>query len=262
MTRLGLYLSVVLLLFTPASAMAAVVVSDNFDSYSTGSLNGDNGGTGWTAGWSASSATVEDTVLVSSPNGAFFQTNGGDDHNTRVFTTPMSVGIATFQGSISSASGELDFCLNSSTDNVICIRFDSTGHVIGYGPSFGSTIDAGTYTADAFHQVDIDFDNSTSDYRIRLDGGSWTSRIGYINGAELIDRLDLHKSDNTSGINTYFDDISIDDGTGGGGGGTSSTTATSTVSVDLTPISWGIGFFLFYLSMSFVLLYFKFTKHD
>jgi len=45
-------------------------------------------------------------------------------------------------------------------------------------------------------------------------------------------------------------------GGGGGGGGESTTTATSTVSVDITPISWGIGYAILLANMWFVIWFF------
>ena len=51
------------LLATGPSAFANLLASETFESYLTGPLSGQNGGTGWTGGWTAPGAVVRADVV-------------------------------------------------------------------------------------------------------------------------------------------------------------------------------------------------------
>ena len=71
------------LLATSPSAFANLLASETFESYSTGPLSGQNGGTGWTGGWTAPGSVVRadvvdttGTPMTFTPGGALTTING------------------------------------------------------------------------------------------------------------------------------------------------------------------------------------------
>ena len=71
------------LLATGPSAYASLLASETFESYSTGALSGQNGGTGWTGGWTAPGSVVRadvvdttGTPMTFTPGGALSTVNG------------------------------------------------------------------------------------------------------------------------------------------------------------------------------------------
>lgn len=189
--------------------------ADNFDSYGTGGLAGNNGGTGWGGAWTNGvndNWTVENTVFQSSPNGVSAAADGTDRFIYRVMASAQSSGVQGVYMRLAGTAGFCDFQLNNGNytgGTAACyIRMDGSDNLIAYGPSFGSSVTGlASYAANTWYLVEIDFDCATDDYRIRVDGGTWTSRIGFVNGAlTTLDRVVLHNSDN-GGATRYIDTI-------------------------------------------------------
>lgn len=191
--------------------------ADNFDSYGTGALAGNNGGTGWSGAWTNGindNWQVENTVSQSASNGVSAASDATDRYIYRVMASAQSSGIQGFYMRLAGTAGFNDFQLNSgnyTTGTAACyIRMDGSDNLIAYGPSFGSSVTGkASYAANTWYLVEIDFDCATDDYRIRVDGGSWTSRISFVNGVlTTLDRVVLHNSDNggaTRFIDTIYD---------------------------------------------------------
>ena len=64
------------LLATSPSAFASLLASETFEGYLTGPLSGQNGGTGWTGGWSAPGAVVRADVVDTTANPMTFTPGG------------------------------------------------------------------------------------------------------------------------------------------------------------------------------------------
>lgn len=71
-----------------------------------------------------------------------------------------------------------------------------------------TTIDILTVSNSTFYTCEIEYDVSTDQYRGRIDGGTWTSWIGFYNGATAteVDAIQLIKQ-NGGTTAVYFDDI-------------------------------------------------------
>ncbi|MCX6925616.1 MAG: hypothetical protein NT154_20760, partial [Verrucomicrobia bacterium] len=65
------------LLATGPSACASLLASETFESYPTGPLSGQNGGTGWTGGWTAPGAVVRADVVDTTATPMTFNPGGG-----------------------------------------------------------------------------------------------------------------------------------------------------------------------------------------
>lgn len=136
------------LLAATASASAAtvtLVASDNFDSYSTGALAGQDGGTGFDGAWSAANSTsVITTVGGDSPmsgNAARFANPNSDNAATRTLDTALTGDVLV------SFMFQFDGGLIGNNDFLGLWFGSTTGPNIGLKANCGPT---GSCTADIF----------------------------------------------------------------------------------------------------------------
>ncbi len=79
------------------AASAAVIASDNFESYNIGALIPQGGGTGWSTNWSSNSAltgTTANNYLVTSPGSPYTDGQRGEVQSTAAAATPYR-GLST-----------------------------------------------------------------------------------------------------------------------------------------------------------------------
>ena len=83
---LGTWMSV------PLVCHAALVASETFESYATGALSGQSGGTGWTGGWTAPGAALRADVVDTTASPMTFTPAGGSPINgaTRALEVQLS----------------------------------------------------------------------------------------------------------------------------------------------------------------------------
>jgi len=183
---------------------------DNFDSYSTGDLHGGSGGSGWSGNWDGS---VDFDVTTTNPqqgaNAVTIASSINDRRINRTFTG-VSTGIQSFRMRIAGTNGFGD-CghndgANTNAAQRTAVRFNASGNIIRFNDAYAST-DIQAYSANTYYKVEIDFDTSTDDYRVRVDEGTWTARGNFVNTTSTtLDRVDMHKTD-TAGSDWFFDNI-------------------------------------------------------
>lgn len=216
--------------------------TESFDTYSDGDLTGNNGGSGWGAAWSGNTAfDVQGTVTQAGAKAVQILSSTTDSFIGRTFSAGISSGQWYSYNRLTGTAGFGDPNLGTgSTDNsgLRCMaRFGSDGNITIYSGAFSGTV-VQAYAANTWYKVEFDFDCATDDYRCRIDNGTWTSRVAFVNTtASTLDRVIFHKTD-TAGGTWYFD--TIDDG-----GGAAVTPAQ--VHSNLALLGVGVLAFLFFL---------------
>jgi len=192
----------------------SVVTSDNFESYSTGALNGENGGTGWQGAWvtNDSSIAVQTSTVKSGSNAVESNNNASGSNCYRQFDS-LSDGVFTIYVRNSNNTKGYGIWLASggftSSERACFIYF--TGGDIKYQSNSSYYTLKSNFVSDTWYKIDIEFDCSTDEYRARVDDSSWTSWVDFaiLSSATT---LDYFKADRGSAgpYYTYIDDISID----------------------------------------------------
>lgn len=169
----------------------AAALTDNFDSYSTGDLNGQGS-------WSGSTFwDVSTTVAASSPNSAKAAQTDESGQSIDKTVSNITSGTQRYRFYVTSA-GQLD------TDE-IQVRFNEGAATLRFGVKVRyltatSDCDAQTVgssttteftgiTPNAWHIMDVEFDNTTDTFRIRVDEGSWSSSRSYFATATNINEI-------------------------------------------------------------------------
>lgn len=201
----GVLISALLL---PASALASNnwISTDNFDSYSTGGLNGDNGGSGWSAAWVASaSVQVENTVVHSASNAVVTSVAG--DEGDRAITGISSGSLDIYMRATSnSANGPMIILRdNAGSETQMLVAFKSDGTWCARNAGAACTSLGTSYAIDTWYKVTIVFNVSTAKYDVYVDGTLIGNQLGFqFGGGANIDQLGLGNLGGTTG---YFDDI-------------------------------------------------------
>lgn len=187
--------------------------TEDFESYSVGLLNGDNGGSGWSAGWVA----IAGSTVVSSPVNSgtrSTQLHLGTGDATRTLTTGVTTGI--FQCYV-----YVDIVPTGTTGFYIIFRQGATSIFFvgwGTGGSTGNNIglsgDNVTYTnfgtgmgGTTWYKVSVEFDQPNGNARARLNENPWTTWVNTSGGSfTSIDLLRLTSADGTTN-NYNVDDI-------------------------------------------------------
>lgn len=126
-----------------SSAFSGVMIaSDDFQSYATGNLNGDNGGTGWTGAWNAVNASVQvvdPTNDLQGNRAISFGSHNNDNAASRSFSPLLSGGVLV--------DFQLQFLGTLDNNDFLGLWFgNSTGPNIGLKGNCGN----GTCTNDLF----------------------------------------------------------------------------------------------------------------
>lgn len=200
--------------------MAAWSATDDFEADSVGNLNGQGGGTGWSANWSADAGytVVSSPTFAGSRAAKVNSVTGGDA--TRTLTTGVDSGIVRVYFYATNvptgAKGFFPMVLQESTSNRCYIGW-------GYNNAMGNTVAIeGTTTvtlgtglaAATWHYVDVEIDGANERFRASLNGGAWSSYVTAIGGSfSTITRFRMTNADgNVSDQGYYYDNIGV--GTG------------------------------------------------
>jgi hypothetical protein len=206
--------------------MADWSATENFDSYSVGGLNGNNGGSGWSAAWVSNAAgVVSVTQFQSSPNGLLCaDTVGNSVDATRTLTTGVTTGICrVYMLAVNVPTGTKGYYPALFYEGVN-LRF-----VIGWGTNatfnnanniaFGDngtnwvTLST-TASAATWYYVDVEFDKANNRARASFNGGAWSSYVTASGGSYTqIDKLRITTADGNAVDQGYYID-SIGVGTG------------------------------------------------
>lgn len=193
----------------------AWIGEDTFESYSTGDLHGENGGTGWASAWSGSTQYDVSTTNPDEGSNCVTVTADGEVSMTRELTTAVASGI--FYISMRNEDVDKNFALKIYTGGysgqLTTIFFHTTGYIRAYNGGTLTNISASTYTTNQWYRIGIEIhagDTPTFDWNI--DGGSWTTGWAYQvdGGAEAdnsVDRLTFEMAADNTGT-AAFDFIS------------------------------------------------------
>lgn len=166
-----------LLVILPTTTQAAWVAISDFEGLSDGDLNGQSDGSGWSAAWSGD--TLYDvqgtTVYEGSKAGAL---NAG--------ATEPAIGRSLTTGQV---SGEMRYVIQrDTTANGSFSLFMSNGtpylaNISFYVQFGGSAVinlngtSVGSYSADTWHIIDVNFDLTVDEAMVAVDEGSYSSPV-------------------------------------------------------------------------------------
>lgn len=199
-----------IVLLTPAFAFASWTGVENFDSYTNGdNLNGKNGGTGWSGAWTdvaLSLYVVSNAQSVSSPNSVSFTTSTGQEAAIkRSVTTASSVDgdVVEFQFRKTTTSVNLpNIQFYSGGTFITFVVFDTSGAITLNGTNVGS------YSANTWYKIDVQFDYTNDRARVSVDGGAYSSYVAFSTAVSSLDTIWLSNSAAGSGSMTvYWDSI-------------------------------------------------------
>ncbi len=179
------------------------LVSDDFDIYDIGPLNGNNSGAGWTNAWSSNAYNVQNSVVFEGLKAV--ENQGITATADRRFTPITGKGILSVRmRRTTSSSGKFVAILRENGIAKASVHMRPAGEV-GSG---GGTL-AGQYFPNTWHTLFISFDLVTDKYRVRIDNGPFTPEESFQNNgtADKFDELRM-EFDPAAGT-AYFDDVAI-----------------------------------------------------
>lgn len=191
---------------------------ETFDSYSDGNLGGNNGGTGWSGAWAASTPELQvqgTTVYQGTKAVSCASAGGSNPFHSRNLTTAISgdgnkVYLVIRRSSTS--TGELSFTLrNQSNGSRVAVRLNASGNLTLVGTTTVTVITG--YTANQWYAIRLTFNvtgntatlaYSTSAY---ASGGSWSSDSSAVTmtNSGNVDQIGLGGD---GGSTIYYDYIS------------------------------------------------------
>jgi hypothetical protein len=192
----------------------AWAATDNFDSYSDGDLNSQNGGTGWSAAWTGNTLyDVQGTVTKSGSKAIVLVDNGSEPEIGRKLTavTDGSVHVS-MRRNTTSVDSQGFWLTEGSTPteaNRVCgVQFNASGNIIAVGS--GSTT-LQSYSADTWYDVDIQFDCATDKFRVSINGGEYSLWLDFRTTETQIDGVCFTMSNSGAASTNYWDDIRASD---------------------------------------------------
>jgi hypothetical protein len=210
---------------SPAMALAAAwTATDDFESYSLGNLNGDNGGTGWGGAWLAAN-TNRDAIVVSSPaigSRALLlpsdtDINYGSPDISRtlatgatskiyrvyVYASSTPTGTKGFYPTIFRESGSTQFLIAWGAPG-------SSGNTISFGNNISSwAVLSTTASSSTWYPIEVEFQKANNRARASFNGGAWSAWVTPAQGTfNKIDSIRLTTADgNTVDQGYYVDSI-------------------------------------------------------
>jgi len=183
----------------------AWVAEDNFDSYSDGDLNGNNGGSGWSAAWAGDvDYDVEGTTVYQGAKAVSGINANGSIIRTLTSTTTSGTVYFAMRMDDTSGDGGILFRNGADTTTYILIKFNTTDIVVSNGFETTTTYISG-FTTGAWYLFEIAYNGASYDIRYH-NGTSWSSPNTYsVDTNSAIDTIRLNAGNNND---FYFDYIS------------------------------------------------------
>mgnify|MGYP000950013211 CR=1 FL=1 len=173
--------------------MATLV--DNFDSYSTGDLNGQgswSGSTNW---------DVQNSVSQSSPNAAACSVTGSDISKSMTATaTGNEVFYIQCSTQAPGTNSSVRFNDQSSTFS-FGIFMNDGGQIQGNG---SGTDNLGAWSVDTWYKVEVEWRVSDTSYRARINDGAWSSWFNTATDFTTVDSTTLRSA--LGGAGTFYVD--------------------------------------------------------
>lgn len=194
------FLVTALVLFSIASpAFAAWSATETFDTYSLGALNTLNGGSGWSAAWSASAGATVVSAPAGMSNQAAQITGANTPDAQRQFTSPTGLTEMTFL--VRCSETNIDHRIGLQQKAVaerIQVFFTNAGQITANG----TVIQA--YNANQTYTVKLKWGHNGTNYAISIDGGAYSADIAITGGSTNIDNMYLDLNGSATG--TFFVD--------------------------------------------------------
>lgn len=197
----------------------AWLATDNAESYSNGnSITTLNGGSGWSAAWTVAGAGTKDIINTPTLQGSLcfrlVKVGAQEPEALRTVANTTSGSIA-FIGRVDNVlKNAFGFSIVEAGTVRAYIFFDNNiigivgdAHIVM--TSGAGYFDLGTFTVDTNYNFVWEYDNSTDQHRVSIDGGStFSGWKNYASVATNIDQLRMRiiAEDATNSI-FYFDDI-------------------------------------------------------
>lgn len=166
--------------------MAAWAAEELFNSYSDGDLNTLNGGTGWSAAWSAdTSVDVQGTTVFEGAKAITGTDNAGTGVSKRVATTAASSGTLYFSVRLPQTTVDFDCAMQEGDANTrFAIKFSNGGQIQLYDNDVAGYVNIQAYSANTWYRVGINWDTGVqaNKYRVNVDNGSFTAYKTVVNG--------------------------------------------------------------------------------
>ena len=177
-------------------------ITDTFDTYSTGDLNGNGDWSGY-VGFDVQTSVVQSGVNAISVTGV-----SANEHIDKT---------------IDAESGSQVYYMRSPVNNVYSGRVSgygaggvylwnvalySDGNIKYYGVETWETIQA--YSADTWYKIEVQWDCGTDLIRYRVDDGTWTNWVGFIVGRTdtAVANIQMYVPTENTGTTIYFDSFS------------------------------------------------------
>lgn len=189
----------------------AWVATDDFNSYSDGSISGVNGGSGWSAGWVLGSGAidVQGTTVYEGAKAVTANTSLAD-LASRALTSTVTVGTMYF-AMRASATTVVGFTIleNGSGTGKMYIKFDNDGNIKIFSNGSGTYVTLQAYSANTWYVIGIDFDNTghANQYRANVDGGAFSSYYT-VNGGSYTSISHVRLETDTGTGSVFWDRIS------------------------------------------------------
>ena len=189
----------------------AWVATDDFNSYSDGSINGDNGGSGWSAGWVLASGAidVQGTTVYEGAKAVTANTSSAD-LASRALTSTVTVGTM-YIAMRASATTVIGFTVleGGAGTGKMYIKFDSDGNIKIFDNGAGSYQTIQAYSANTWYIIGIDFDNTgqPNKYRANVNGGAYSSYYT-VNGGSYTSISHVRLETDTGTGSVFWDRIS------------------------------------------------------
>jgi len=202
---------------TPTSAQSTVIASDDFESYSTGNLNGGSGGTGWGDSWSVTNSqqVVADGLTYNITDGATI--GGGDNalaitsNNNKLLNRQISSSITeTFfvRYLLQWQNGTID------SNDFVATGVNQTDSDYNTGRVFGLKTNEGSSNEDFFIRATSNFNDNTYSSEQLSVGSTYLVVVKYTKGAGNFNQMDLWvnpaQGDESSPDATRSTDLSVD----------------------------------------------------
>jgi len=251
----AMFAAIVLGFLWAQNTFAAVVVEDDFDSYSAGDLNTLNGGTGWSGAWTGSTAYDVSTgnAPPTLPND-IRSVSTSEPNIYREFTAIVDPFIQVSLRTDTSGQNENDFDIHSGATLVGRVFLNNNGNIQLLSTSGACTI--GTWSASTWYDILIEYDHTNDLYRAKVDEGEWSDWCDTYADSANISRLRLLTQGGASTA-VHWDNIVVYDAdpTAEEGGSTASTTIE--VIIPTASQEAFYGFMVFFMSMFMTIYIFK-----
>ena len=195
----------------------AWVAEENFDSYSTGDLDGGAGGSGWSSAWAAQNANemlVSTGQYLNSPNSLNTSDSGGAGDYRRPLTTSFATGTLYFAFYVTAGAAEFVLNLRAGGLATMGITLAANGDikVLARTPSI-AWYTVGTFSDDTMYIMEMDIDTTSDQYRVRWkeEGGEYGAYSSYYTPRNTSSITQITLNSNPTSFAVYIDAISATD---------------------------------------------------